>query len=52
MRAPEERVGVNSKKNDGWKESQNRPVMRVNEDELVGGLYFGWWPKKSAAGMC
>lgn len=40
VKAPEERVGVNSKKNDGWKESQNKPVMRVSQPEtctLVGG---------------
>lgn len=36
----------------GGKESQNRLVIRVNEDKLVKGLYFGWLPKKRGQRMC
>lgn len=47
-----ERVGVNSKKNDGWKESQNKPVIRVNESKPIRDPHFGWWPKNRGKRMC
>lgn len=46
------RVGVNSKKNDGWKEYQNKPMIRVNESEPIRDPHFGWWPKNRGKRMC